>query len=162
MLRSQRICGPLRRRDCGQSNADFVRHKAADAGRLGHGAALGDQFGEERRRPLHRKLRRGEVARQGITRRKIKGSGVSLTMMTDSLHSHNSNHDGLRSGRHCSLLARMPKPNAKKRRVNRVKGFASRGRAKKWILLYWWFCSLPRRCRWQWFDSSMLRGRCRC
>src|SRR5437762_13216557 len=29
----------------------------------------------------------------------------------------------------------MPKPNAKKRRVNRVKGFASRGRAKKWILL---------------------------
>jgi len=29
----------------------------------------------------------------------------------------------------------MPKPNAKKRRVNRVKGFASRGRGKKWILL---------------------------
>ena len=29
----------------------------------------------------------------------------------------------------------MPKPNAKKRRVNRVKGFASRGLAKKWILL---------------------------
>ena len=42
---------------------------------------------------------------------------------------------GLRSGRHRSLLARMPKPNAKKRRVNRVKGFASRGRGKKWILL---------------------------
>ena len=76
-------------------------------------------------------------------------------MMTDSLHSHNSNprkkasphaapssrsaaarHDnGLRSGRHRSLLARMPKPNAKKRRVNRVKGFASRGRGKKWILV---------------------------
>src|SRR5256886_7205999 len=29
----------------------------------------------------------------------------------------------------------MPKPNAKRRRVNRVKGFASRGRAKKWILI---------------------------
>src|SRR5438874_5919172 len=29
----------------------------------------------------------------------------------------------------------MSKPNAKKRRVNRVKGFASRGRGKKWILL---------------------------
>jgi monofunctional biosynthetic peptidoglycan transglycosylase len=29
----------------------------------------------------------------------------------------------------------MPKPNAKKRRVNRVKGFASRGRGKKWILV---------------------------
>src|SRR5437870_6865007 len=29
----------------------------------------------------------------------------------------------------------MPKPNAKKRRVNHVKGFASRGRRKKWILL---------------------------
>jgi len=42
---------------------------------------------------------------------------------------------GLRSGRHRSLLARMPKPNAKKRRVNRVKGFASRGRGKKWIPL---------------------------
>src|SRR5436190_8199256 len=87
-------------------------------------------------------------------------------MMTDSLHSHNSNprkkasphaapssrsaaarHDsGLRSGRHRSLLAKMPKPNAKKRRVNRVKdsvsrgrtrvkGFASRGREKKWILV---------------------------
>jgi monofunctional biosynthetic peptidoglycan transglycosylase len=83
------------------------------------------------------------------------GSAVSLTMMTDSLHSHNSNprkkasphaapssrsaaarhDDGLRSGRQRSLLAKMPKPNAKKRRVNRVKGFASRGRGKKWILL---------------------------
>jgi nitrate reductase NapE component len=29
----------------------------------------------------------------------------------------------------------MPTPNAKKRRVNRVKGFAARGRWKKWILL---------------------------
>src|SRR5258705_13118772 len=76
-------------------------------------------------------------------------------MMTDSLPSHNSNprkkasphaapssrsagarhDDGLRSGRHRSLLAKMPTPNAKKRRVNRVKGFASRGRGKKWILL---------------------------
>ena len=29
----------------------------------------------------------------------------------------------------------MPKPNAKKRRVNRVKGSVSRVRVKKWILL---------------------------
>ena len=45
--------------------------------------------------------------------------------------------DGLRSGRHRSLLAKMPKPNAKKRRVNRVKGFASRGffRRWKWVLI---------------------------
>src|SRR6266581_6933166 len=66
------------------------------------------------------------------------GPAVSLTTMTDSLHSHNSTHDGLRSGRHRSLLAKMPKPNAKKRRVNRVKGFASRGLTrtwKKWILV---------------------------
>src|SRR5437868_710527 len=82
------------------------------------------------------------------------GSGVSLRIMTDLLHSHNSNprkkasphaapssrsaatrhDDGLRSGRHRSLLAKMPKPNAKKRRV-RVKGVASRGRGKKWILI---------------------------
>src|SRR6266550_348023 len=86
-------------------------------------------------------------------------------MMTD-FHSHNSNprikasphaapssrsaaarhDDGLRSSRHRSLLAKMSKPNAKKRRVNRVKGsasrgrtgvkgFASRGRGKKWILV---------------------------
>jgi hypothetical protein len=37
------------------------------------------------------KLRRGETAGQGIARRKVMGSAVSLTMMTDSLHSHNSN-----------------------------------------------------------------------
>jgi hypothetical protein len=49
------------------------------------------------------KLRRGETAGHGIARRKVMGSGVSLTMMTDSLHSRNSN----------------PR--------NRVKGFASRG-----------------------------------
>ena len=49
------------------------------------------------------KLRRGETAGQGIARRKVMGSAVSLTTMTDSLHSHNSN----------------PR--------NRVKGFASRG-----------------------------------
>jgi len=55
--------------------------------------------------------------------------------MTDSSDSHNSKYNGLRSGRHRSLLAKMPKPNAKKRRVNRVKGFASRGRGKKWILV---------------------------
>jgi monofunctional glycosyltransferase len=41
-------------------------------------------------------------------------------------------HAGLRSGRDRSLLAKMPTPNAKKRRV---KGFASRGIRKKWILL---------------------------
>src|SRR5205814_2560053 len=94
------------------------------------------------------------------------GSVVSLMMMKDSLRSHNSNqrkkasshaapssrsaaarHDNrLSSGRHRSLLAKMPTPNAKKRRVNRVKGFASRGRTgkkgvasrglgKKWILI---------------------------
>src|SRR5436309_15794472 len=78
-------------------------------------------------------------------------------MMKDSLRSHNSNprkkasphaapssrsaaarhDDGLRSGRHRSLLAKMPKANAKKRRVNRVKGFASRGffRRWKWVLI---------------------------
>src|SRR5947208_17104771 len=50
-------------------------------------------------------------------------------MMTESLHSHNSNHRGLRSGRPSSLLAKMPKPNA------RVKRSASRGRGKKWILV---------------------------
>jgi monofunctional glycosyltransferase len=57
--------------------------------------------------------------------------------MTDSLYLHKSNHDGLRSWRRHSLLARMPKTNAKKRRVrvNRVKGSASRGffRRRKWI-----------------------------
>src|SRR6266542_6806505 len=37
------------------------------------------------------KLRRGETAGQGIARRKVMGSAVSLTTMTDSLHSHNSN-----------------------------------------------------------------------
>lgn len=50
--------------------------------------------------------------------------------MTDSLRLHNSNHICLRSSRHRSLLAKMPKPNAKKR--NRVKGVASRGRRKRW------------------------------
>ena len=56
--------------------------------------------------------------------------------MTDSLHSHNSKYrEGLRSGRRRSLLAKMAKSKAKKRRVNRVKGFASRGRGKKCILI---------------------------
>src|SRR5438874_10359912 len=59
--------------------------------------------------------------------------------MTDSLHSHNSNHDGLRPRRPSSLLARMPKPKPRKtlrpRGGTRVKGFASRGRGKKWILV---------------------------
>ena len=61
--------------------------------------------------------------------------GLRLATMRDSLHSHNSNYNGLRSDRHRSLFARMPKPNPKKRRVNRVKGFASRGRGKKWVLI---------------------------
>jgi monofunctional glycosyltransferase len=45
--------------------------------------------------------------------------------------------DRLRSVRHRSLLAKMPKPKPKKRRVNRVKGFASRGffRRWKWVLI---------------------------
>ena len=91
--------------------------------------------------------------------------------MTDSLQLHNWNprkkasphaapssrsaaarhHSGLRSGRHRSLLARMPKPNARvkgsaprgpagvkrstSRGGTRVKGCASRGRWKKWILV---------------------------
>src|SRR5438552_3593328 len=37
------------------------------------------------------KLRRGETAGQGIPRRKVIGSAVHLTTMTDSLPSHNSN-----------------------------------------------------------------------
>ena len=57
------------------------------------------------------------------------GSAVSLTTMTNSLHSHNSIHDGLRLGRHRSLLARMPKTRTKTRRV---KGSASRGRSRRW------------------------------
>jgi hypothetical protein len=50
-----------------------------------------------------KKLRGGETAGQGIVRRKVMGSAVRFTTMTDSLRSHNSN----------------PR--------NRVKGFASRG-----------------------------------
>jgi hypothetical protein len=57
------------------------------------------------------------------------GSAVSLMTMTDSLHSHNSNHGGLRPGRPSSLVAKMPTPKA------RVKRSASRGRGKKWILV---------------------------
>ena len=58
------------------------------------------------------------------------GSGVSLTMMTDSLHSRNSNHVGLRSGRHRSLLAKMPTPKPRKRL--RPRGFFGRW---KWVLI---------------------------
>src|SRR5207249_1813213 len=47
------------------------------------------------------KLRRDETAGQAIARRKVMRSAVRVTTLTDSLHSHNSNH--------------------------RVKGFASRG-----------------------------------
>jgi len=57
------------------------------------------------------KLQRGEAAGRGIGRRKVMGSVVSLTTMTDSLRSRISN----------------PR--------NRVKGFTSRGRGQKWILL---------------------------
>jgi monofunctional biosynthetic peptidoglycan transglycosylase len=66
--------------------------------------------------------------------------GVNLTTMTDLLHSHNSKYNRLRSGRHRSLLAKMAKPNARvkgsaSRAPKRAKGFASRGRGKKWILI---------------------------
>jgi hypothetical protein len=53
-----------------------------------------------------------------------------LTMMADSLQSHNSNHSGLRSCRHRSLLARMPKPKPRKRL--RPRGFFRRW---KWVLI---------------------------
>ena len=60
-------------------------------------------------------------------------------MMTDSLHLHNSHRDGLRSGRHRSLLAKMPKRKPRKKLRPRgpagVKRSASRGRGKKWILI---------------------------
>src|SRR5206468_2041575 len=59
--------------------------------------------------------------------------------MTDLLHSHNSNHSGLRSGRHRSLLAKMPTPKPRKKLRPRgpagVKRSASRGRGKKWTLI---------------------------
>src|SRR6184192_848131 len=59
--------------------------------------------------------------------------------MTASLHLRNSNHDGLRSGRYRSLLAKMPKPKPRKTLRPRgpagVKRSASRGRGKKWVLL---------------------------
>jgi hypothetical protein len=67
---------------------------------------------------------------------------------------HAADHpDGLRLGRHSSLLAKMPTPKPRKRlrprgqagkrlrprgfigRWNRVKGSASRGRWKKWVLI---------------------------
>jgi hypothetical protein len=52
------------------------------------------------------------------------------------LRSAAARHDnGLRSGLVSTLVAMMPTPKAKKRRVNRVKGFASRGLGKKWILV---------------------------
>jgi len=72
------------------------------------------------------------------------GSAVSLTMVTHSLHSHNSNPrkrlrltrlsiitDGLRSGPRRSLLAKVPTRTQRRR----VKGSASRGVGKKWILI---------------------------
>ena len=82
--------------------------------------------------PITRRRGRSWARERAAQRRKVMGSAVSLTMMTDSPHSHNSNHSGLRSGRHRSLLAKMPTPKPKKRRV---KGFASRGLGKKWILV---------------------------
>src|SRR6266480_3848667 len=46
---------------------------------------------------------------------------------------------GLRLGRHRSLLAKMPTPKPRRtlrpRGGTRVKGFASRGRGKRWILV---------------------------
>ena len=52
---------------------------------------LRQSFLRSKRLPVRKteKLRRGG---QGIARRKVMGSAVSLTTMTDSLHSHNSNH----------------------------------------------------------------------
>ena len=38
-------------------------------------------------------------------------------------------------GGHSGLLAKMPAPDAKKRRLNRVKGFASRGLGRKWVFI---------------------------
>jgi monofunctional biosynthetic peptidoglycan transglycosylase len=54
------------------------------------------------------------------------GLALSLTTMTDSLHPHNWKYRGLHSGRHRSLLAKMPTPKAKKRKSSRL---------RKWILL---------------------------
>jgi membrane peptidoglycan carboxypeptidase len=48
--------------------------------------------------------------------------------MADSLHAHNSNPEGLRSGGYSSLLAKMAKPKPR----NRVKGLASRGFFRRW------------------------------
>lgn len=111
------------------------------------------KWGPQVEHPPSPRLRRdGELCEE-----KSWGISGNLTTMTDSLHSHNSNHNrdlvkdavitkanspvvlgsgefataGLRSGRHRSLLAKMPKPNAKKRRV-RVKGVASRGLGRVW------------------------------
>src|SRR5471030_434818 len=56
----------------------------------------------------------------------------SYILIIDTVRQQALENRVLRSGRHRSLLAKMPKPKAKKRRV---KEFASRGLAKKWILL---------------------------
>jgi monofunctional biosynthetic peptidoglycan transglycosylase len=64
----------------------------------------------------------------GNCAKKSHGVGGMPQTMTDSLHSHNSNHDGLRSGRHRSLLAKMPTPKPRKRL--RPRGFFGRW---KWV-----------------------------
>jgi hypothetical protein len=46
---------------------------------------------------------------------------------------HPLHDNGLRWARRRSLLAKMPKPKTKT--CNRVKGVASRGQGKKWILI---------------------------
>jgi hypothetical protein len=70
------------------------------------------------------------TAGQENARRKVMGSAINPTTMTDSPHSHNSKYNGLRSGRHRSLLAKMPKPKLRKRL--RPRGFFGRW---KWVLI---------------------------
>jgi monofunctional biosynthetic peptidoglycan transglycosylase len=55
-------------------------------------------------------------------------------MMTDSLHSHNPNHRGLRSGYHRILLAKMPKPPRKTLRPRGQAGkrLRRRGFVRRW------------------------------
>ena len=97
------------------------------------------------------------------------GSAVSLTMVTDWLHPHNSNprkrlrphatdhYDGLRSRRHRSLVVEHGKDEtASKTSSTRFFG------RWKWVLIVLVVLLLIRRCRWRWCGSSIRRGRCRC
>jgi hypothetical protein len=66
---------------------------------------------------------------------------VACKQRRETVHEHRvaHHHSGLRSARHRSLLAKMPKPKPRKKLRPRgpagVKGSASRGRGKKWILI---------------------------